>query len=88
VLLSCQEEKKRHDVELQRIVEENNRKLLEAQKRQDEERLRMIQEKQKEEEAERKQKETEDKQQKEIQDAILNRRGKHRPKLSFVFNPL
>jgi hypothetical protein len=34
VLLSCQEEKKRHDVELQRIVEENNRKLLEAQKRQ------------------------------------------------------
>jgi hypothetical protein len=54
----------------------------------DEERLRMIQEKQKEEEAERKQKETEDKQQKEIQDAILNRRGKHRPKLSFVFNPL
>ena len=34
VLLSSQEEKKRHDVELQRIVEENNQKLLEAQKRQ------------------------------------------------------
>lgn len=34
VLLYSQEERERQEVELHRIMEENNRKLLEAQKRQ------------------------------------------------------